>query len=203
MKDLEELRSSWQRTKIDSSRLDAENRRIADSMAAHKASVNRAQFNQFRLADFYWRGFIASIFIVLYSPVLLFMRMPAWMCVVCGIFGIVTGALNLSTYKFIYNIHLADMPVVTALVKSVEILRRQKNMFIAITTLAVMMVALLFWQVYVTYFTDYMASPLMFCSVLATLLILFFVILAAKLRRMRAYARGIKKELAGILHHKV
>lgn len=92
------------------------------------------------------------------------------------------------------------MPVVTALVKSVEILRRQKNMFIVSTTLAVLLVLLLFWQVYETYFTDYMASPVMFYSVLAALLILFFVILAAKLRRMRSYARGIKKELGGILH---
>lgn len=200
MKDLEELRSSWQRTKIDPSRLDAENRRVAGSMAARKASVNRAQFNQFRLADFYWRGFIASIFIVMYSPALLFMHMPAWMCIAFAVFGIVTGVLNLSTYKFIYNIHLADLPVVAALVKSVEIMRRQKNMFAVITTLAVTMVALLFWQAYETYFADYVASPLMFYGVLGALLVLFFVILSAKLRRMRSYARGIQKELGAVLH---
>lgn len=203
MRDLEELKESWRKAKIDPSRLEADNRRTADRLASTKESVNRAQFNQFKLATDYWRAFVVSvigtILAVLYTPVLVLrMDIPVWLCALVAVFFVVMAFINLSFYRFVYNIHFADLPVVTGLMKAFQIIRRHKILALTRLALSLVLIAFLAVQLYIRS-EEAERVPAPYIAGIVAAIIAIVITAALKYRRQFAFARAIKSELSSIL----
>lgn len=116
--DIYGLRRAWERLEVRTDRLEAENRRLAASLAAGKASSSQAE-----LARSYNFSMWCAVVIVVLAPVLKFLAIPGWVSAIYAVYGAVMFVVILRFKRFITSCDYGSMPIVTAIAHCMKIIR--------------------------------------------------------------------------------
>lgn len=187
MKDIEELRSTWKKARVKTEKLDGDNRRAAALLAR-----SRAVTAQQKLARHYKVSLIASLLMPVLSPMLLKLGFSVFVALLYAFYGVVMVFANFSFYRYIVSTDLASLPVVPALFRAVNIVRRQKLTSILSMAFAFMLCLTMVAQAF------YDTEDSVFLG-MATGFVLAVVIGAVKNRKLSRLADSIKKELSTLI----
>ena len=115
--DIEQLKSTWRMMGERIDNLESENRRMAERLAAGKASTA-----QHRLARTALRGVYCGVLLPLLAPLLYYvLGFQPWIAVSYGIFGIVMAIVNIAFYRSIVRTDYMSLPLVDAMMGAVRI----------------------------------------------------------------------------------
>ena len=187
MKDIEELRNTWKKARVKTEKLDSDNRRAAALLAR-----SRAVSAQQKLARRYKVSLIASFLMPFLSPMLLKLGFSVFVALLYAFYGVVMVFANFSFYRYIVSTDLASLPVVPALFRAVNIVRRQKLTSTLSMAFAFMLCLTMIAQAF------YDNEDSVFLG-MATGFVLATVIGAVKYRYMSRLADSIKKELSTLI----
>lgn len=122
MNDLEELRRVWQKTRLNDSRLEDDNRRMAERIVGGRVATT-----QNRLASHYRTSFFGGLLLPIISPFIFYvLDFPIWVAALYAFFGLVMAAVNISFSRYIESCRFMSEPVVKALADAVTIAKRQR-----------------------------------------------------------------------------
>ena len=184
MKDLEELRKTWQRAQLNTAHLEADNRN-----AAKRLAVSRASTAQQKLARTYLISFYISLLLPVLAPFLVdLFHCAVWVAALYALFGLVMAAVNITFHRFILRHNFYTLPVVTALSEAYIITRRQRIINTCSIIGAVVVCITLFGQMIEQ-------SEMAAVSGMVLGLILGLIIAYYKLRHKSELSRRIQEEL--------
>ena len=182
--DLEQLRNTWQKARVNSELLETDNRKLAESLAA-----GRAQTARDKLAGYYRRSFIVALLLPALSPVLDF---PVWIAAVYASFGVVMGILNLCFSNYIKRCDYLAQPIVSALADAVKIARYQRYLRSFGISMGGALIATMFFDA-----VDHSEFHIIIAFIVG--LVLGVIIGIIKFRWMSALTRQMQDELRSLL----
>ena len=141
--DFDLLKNKWQSVSLSSEHLDATNRRMA-----HELCVRRASSIQHKLARSYRRFSAFGFVLPLLAPLLLLLKLPVWLIVVYGAFGILMGAIYCSFARYIDRDDYFMLPIVDAVEHVIKIRMRQRDILIFGTVFGIAIIIPLFISFY-------------------------------------------------------
>lgn len=113
---LDDIKSKWQSIKIDNDSLRLANERLSDELRRRPV-----ESLQDRLAGRILRNCILAIVLPLLAPVLYFtLKMPMWLTIFYGAFGLMMCGLQTFLYEYIKREQLTLMAVVDAIERAVH-----------------------------------------------------------------------------------
>ena len=121
--DLDNLKTAWRQMGERIGNLECENRRMAERLAAGKATTA-----QHRLASTAKRSICASAIIPFLAPLISnYLDFPVWVAVAYALFGVIVGVANLMLYNTITRCDYMSLPLVNAIENAVKIRRQLRN----------------------------------------------------------------------------
>lgn len=141
--DIYRLRKAWESMSVANERLEAENRRLAARLAAGKASSSQSE-----LARSYNFAIWCAIVIIVLSPALKLMGIPAWISIIYALFGAIELIIVIRFKRFILSCNYGDMPIVTAIAHCVKIIRWRWRLLAIGSTLALAVLIPMMWYLY-------------------------------------------------------
>ncbi len=187
--DIEQLRSTWRQMGPRIDNLERENRRMAERLAAGKATTA-----QRRLAKTALRGVFFGLLLPLLAPLLYFyLGFQPWIAALYGFFGIIMGVANLLFYKSIVKSDYMSLPLVNAMLSAVKIRANLRNIRILGICLGCGIISSLIFDTIERYEM----------SILAGMIIGFvggLIIGLKKWREQSALSKAIIQELRAALH---
>lgn len=186
--DLEQLRNTWQKARVNSELLETDNRKLAESLA-----VGRAQTARDKLAGYYRRSFIVALLLPALSPVLVkVLDFPVWIAAVYASFGVVMGILNLCFSNYIKRCDYLAQPIVSALADAVKIARYQRYLRSFGISMGGALIATMFFDA-----VDHSEFHIIIAFIVG--LVLGVIIGIIKFRWMSALTRQMQDELRSLL----
>lgn len=121
--DIEQLKSTWRQMGQRIDNLERENRRMAERLAAGKATTA-----QRRLAKTALRGVFCGLLLPILAPLLYYyLGFQPWIAALYGFFGIVMSVANILFYKSIVKCDYMSLPLVNAMMNAVRIRSNLRN----------------------------------------------------------------------------
>lgn len=121
--DIEQLKSTWRLMGERIDNLERENRRMAEKLAAGKASTA-----QHRLAKTAMRGVYCGLLLPVLAPLLYYyLGFQIWIAVLYGIFGVIMSVANILFYRSIVKSDYMSLPLVNAMISAVKIRTNLRN----------------------------------------------------------------------------
>lgn len=121
--DIDQLKSTWRQMGERIDNLERENRRMAEQLAAGKATTA-----QQRLAKTALRGVCCGLLLPVLAPLLYYyLGFQPWIAVLYGIFGVIMGVANIAFYRSIIKADYMSLPLVNAMISAVKIRTNLRN----------------------------------------------------------------------------
>lgn len=120
--DLEQMRHNWQKAKLNSGLLEADNRKLAEKLATGRIATAHT-----KLLRVYRLSAISAAALPVLSPLLVkVLGFPVWTAVAYALFGLVMCILNIAFALFIKRSDVISRPIVEALTSAVKIASYQR-----------------------------------------------------------------------------
>lgn len=115
--EIEKLKSTWRMMGEQIGDLKAENRRIAEKLAAGKAETSKK-----KLAKLAKVGIVCAILLPILAPLLYYLlNFQMWIAILYGVFGVIMGVANIFFYNKIMDNDYLSLPLVKALSEAYKI----------------------------------------------------------------------------------
>lgn len=138
---IDELKSQWQELRLRVDRLEDNNIRLAQQLAAGKAVASKQQ-----LATTYLRGAITGMILPVIAPLLVtLLEFPRWIAVCYALFGLIMSVANLCMRSYILKADYMSLPVIQALENALNIkLRMRRLRFVSMSMGAIVIASIVF-----------------------------------------------------------
>lgn len=139
--DLDELRNSWQTLSLRVDNLEATNRRLAKELCSERAtSVQQRLARSYRFMSVW--GFVL---LPLAFPLYYVIDMPAWLCVLYAVFGILMGLIYLCFASYISRSNYVSLPMVDAVRHALRVRMMQRRILVGGLVMGLVVIVPFFW----------------------------------------------------------